>query len=185
MPKALDLTGQRFGSLVALEKVPSQNHHTYWLCQCDCGNQKVIRTTNLTSGATKSCGCKRDNYDNPNKREIICPICGKAFISNNHFRNYCFECIPSGLTPTEGLRRKKRLIKQVLVDYKGGKCELCGYNKCLGALEFHHLNPNEKEFEISKKNLNNNTVTIEDLKKEADKCILVCANCHAELHYKD
>ena len=85
----------------------------------------------------------------------------------------------------ELLRFKKRLIKQILVDYKGGKCEICGYNKCLGALEFHHLNPEEKEFTISKKNVNNNTIKIEDLKREADKCILVCANCHAELHYKD
>ena len=86
MPKALDLTGQRFGSLVALEKAPSQNHHTYWLCQCDCGNQKIIQTSHLTSGVTKSCGCKRDERDISEGQEIICPICGKTFISNNHFR---------------------------------------------------------------------------------------------------
>ena len=42
MPKALDLTGQRFGKLVALSKAPSRSGKTYWLCQCDCGNQKEI-----------------------------------------------------------------------------------------------------------------------------------------------
>ena len=57
MPQAIDLTNQRFGKLVALKKVPSKNHHTYWLCQCDCGNQKIIDGCRLRRGDTKSCGC--------------------------------------------------------------------------------------------------------------------------------
>jgi len=66
--------------------------------------------------------------------------------------------------------------------YKGGKCEICGYNKCLGALDFHHLNPNEKDFSISDSSKYHN---LEEMKKEVDKCILVCANCHREIHYVD
>lgn len=68
--------------------------------------------------------------------------------------------------------------KQKLVDYKGGECSKCGYNKCLAAMEFHHLDPNEKDFTISGKSW-----SFERLKSEADKCILVCNRCHTEIHY--
>ena len=78
--------------------------------------------------------------------------------------------------------KKRHKIKQELVDYKGGKCEICGYDKCINALEFHHLNPEEKEFALNTANYNK---SIEKLKKEVDKCILVCANCHRELHYQE
>ncbi len=74
--------------------------------------------------------------------------------------------------------RKKAKVK--LVEYKGGKCEECGYNKCIDALEFHHLNPNEKDFSIAGKSW-----SLERLKREADKCILVCSNCHKEIHSVD
>ena len=76
-----------------------------------------------------------------------------------------------------GKRRKK--LKASLVEYKGGKCERCGYNKCVEALDFHHLDPSIKEYGLSHKGL---TRSLEKLKEEADKCILVCANCHREIH---
>lgn len=56
MPLALDLTGQRFGKLVALSKAKSKKGKTYWLCQCDCGQQKEIQTTHLRDGRAQSCG---------------------------------------------------------------------------------------------------------------------------------
>jgi len=71
--------------------------------------------------------------------------------------------------------RKRKKIE--LVEYKGGKCEKCGYNKCVKALTFHHLDPNEKDFTISGKSW-----SVDKLKKEVDKCILVCSNCHIEIH---
>lgn len=66
-----------------------------------------------------------------------------------------------------------------MINYKGGKCEKCGYKKSLAALEFHHKNPAEKDFAIadSKRRSFNELV-----KKELDKCMLVCANCHREIH---
>jgi hypothetical protein len=76
-------------------------------------------------------------------------------------------------------RRKK--IRDMAVEYKGGKCILCGYNKCCEALEFHHLDLGMKEFSISQDGL---TRSWGRVKKETDKCILVCANCHRELHNK-
>lgn len=60
----------------------------------------------------------------------------------------------------------------------GDKCCLCGYNGCIDALEFHHENPNEKQFKLG----SGNTMSWQDYKKEALKCILVCSNCHKEIH---
>lgn len=182
MPKALDLTGQKFGKLVALKKAESRNGHTYWLCQCDCGNTKEIQTAHLTSGATTSCGCEGTGLfkkQEPRK----CLICGQEFVPNTWTRRYCFDCVPSGLGPTLTLRYKKRLIKDKLIQYKGGKCEICGYDKCQGSLQFHHRNPQEKEFSLSCINLNDTNFSMEKLYKEIDKCDLLCANCHAEQHY--
>lgn len=61
--------------------------------------------------------------------------------------------------------------------YKGGECQICGYKKSLRALQFHHLDPNQKDFGIS-----GGTKSFERMKPELDKCILVCANCHSEIH---
>jgi 5-methylcytosine-specific restriction endonuclease McrA len=78
----------------------------------------------------------------------------------------------------EEISSYKRLeVKQKAVDYLGGKCSNCGYNKCLAALEFHHINPMEKDKDFAKLRLRFNK-----LKPELDKCILLCANCHREHH---
>ncbi len=74
----------------------------------------------------------------------------------------------------------RRRVKIKLIAYKGGKCSICGYNKdCPSAYCFHHTDPNTKDFTISKY-----AGSFEKIKLEADKCILVCANCHAEEHDK-
>jgi predicted nucleic acid-binding Zn ribbon protein len=75
--------------------------------------------------------------------------------------------------------KRRKDLKKALVEYKGGICENCGYNKCIAALDFHHKNPKEKEFGLSQRGL---TKSLEILKKEADKCLLLCANCHRETH---
>ena len=121
--------------------------------------------------------------DDGSKKTEQCLICGESFSSNSNKRKYCYTCVPSGLTSTERLRRKQKVIKHALIEYKGGKCERCGYQKCEAALHFHHKDPNEKDFTISEVNLNAGMVTMDDLYKEADKCMLLCANCHAEEHY--
>jgi len=75
-------------------------------------------------------------------------------------------------------RRKHLRIKSI--EYKGGKCISCGYNKCNEALDFHHIDESKKEFGLSEKGM---TRSWERTMKELDKCILVCANCHRELHH--
>ena len=78
----------------------------------------------------------------------------------------------------EGVTRWRRRAKQILVDEAGGRCVCCGYDRCVAALEFHHLDPAEKRFGLA----NGGRVrSIEALRAEAAKCVLVCSNCHAEL----
>lgn len=71
--------------------------------------------------------------------------------------------------------RKRR--KENLVRVFGSCCSLCGYNKCIGALEFHHINPSNKKYQLS-----GNCHKIEEDIEEAKKCLLVCSNCHKEIH---
>lgn len=73
----------------------------------------------------------------------------------------------------------RRRLKKKAIDYKGGKCSICGYDRCQNALQFHHINPLQKDFGIGSKG---HTRSWERVKIELDKCILVCANCHFEIH---
>ena len=65
------------------------------------------------------------------------------------------------------------------IEYKGGRCQVCGYDRCAEALEFHPLDPTKKDFGISSKGY---ARSWEKVKKEVDKCFLLCANCHREVH---
>jgi hypothetical protein len=86
--------------------------------------------------------------------------------------NICKKC--------DALRyvNRKRCLKEQAVKYKGGCCSKCGYNTCLRSLDFHHLDDKIKEFSIS----SYVGMNFEDIKTELDKCILVCRNCHGEIH---
>lgn len=77
------------------------------------------------------------------------------------------------------VKRRRIKTKQVAIAYCGGKCAKCGYDKYIGALEFHHLDPTKKEFSISS---SGSTMSWEMIKEELDKCILLCSNCHKEEH---
>lgn len=74
---------------------------------------------------------------------------------------------------------RRRKLRLQAIEYGGGSCQKCGYKKSLRALSFHHKNPAEKDFGLSARGL---TRSWEKIKIELDKCILVCANCHMELH---
>lgn len=85
----------------------------------------------------------------------------------------CLRC------ETEAVQKRREKLKVMAIAYKGGKCQICGYDRCVGALEFHHLDPTQKDFGISAKGY---TRSWDKNKQELDKCILVCANCHREIH---
>lgn len=114
-----------------------------------------------------------------------CEICGQTFeiIDLGWTRKYCYNCSPhedENCSHSQAVTIKRRAIKKALIQRHGGKCEKCSYDKCLRALEFHHLDPTQKDFGISK----TLTKSIKTLFEETDKCILLCSNCHAEEHQK-
>jgi len=136
----------------------------------------------------------------------LCIKCGKEkeikeFVKDIRYkkahRNTCKKCAnKSALTwmkknrtqwnkiaRTNAFFRRQR-EKEYLINILGGKCEICGYNKCFNSLDFHHKDSNKKEFKIADRRylgIKNKNKTI----KEVKKCMLVCANCHRELHYKE
>jgi len=77
----------------------------------------------------------------------------------------------------KAVAKRRRKIKLMAIQYKGGKCQICGYNKYPGALDLHHIN-GQKPFGISDKGYTRSWVKV---KQELDKCILLCANCHREI----
>jgi len=79
----------------------------------------------------------------------------------------------------QAVAKRRRKIRTMACEYKGGKCAICGYKRSIEALEFHHLDPKKKDFGVSEDGL---TRAWERVKKEIEKCILICANCHRELH---
>jgi hypothetical protein len=79
----------------------------------------------------------------------------------------------------KAVQKRRNKIKKMAIEYKGSKCERCGYCKTISALQFHHIDPNEKDFGISAQG---RCRSWEKVKAELDKCIMVCANCHREIH---
>lgn len=138
-----------------------------------------------------SCSHSRDQTEDLNKRRSrllrkvevkYCSQCGKILAPNNK-SVFCQACKPHGRKSREDYQRiqnnKHMEFKRLLVEYMGGKCEICGYNKCIKALEFHHISPLEKEFSLSDYAKSKN---LEIAKVELSKCKLLCSNCHRELH---
>jgi len=138
----------------------------YWLNKFD------LKTNHLSFA-------ERDTEEE--KTEKCCPRCNiiKSISEFYNRRNkkgsspYCKPC-----TSNQTVERQRKL-KELAINYKGGCCSKCGYNKYNGALEFHHLDPKEKDFTIA--HLRHYSFDTK-IKKELDKCILVCANCHREIH---
>lgn len=79
---------------------------------------------------------------------------------------------------SEAVSRRRRKVKEILVGEAGGKCRLCGYTRHSAALQFHHVDPSTKSFGLGVRGI---TRSIDKLREEAAKCVLLCANCHAEV----
>jgi transposase len=127
---------------------------------------------------------------NPNRREsrplareakeagglavlMSCPTHGEvefAMEGRGYFR--CKRC------RSEAVTKHRRRAKAVLVAEAGGRCALCGYERYFGALAFHHLDPVQKRLHVS---AYGNGLALDVLRAEAQKCVLLCANCHAEV----
>ena len=94
---------------------------------------------------------------------------------------YCNPTIPKSKARQKRLKRKNLKLK--CIEYKGGKCCLCGFNRFSSALDFHHLDPSKKEINIAEAFARNHS--FKRIQKELDKCLMVCSNCHRGIHNED
>lgn len=115
----------------------------------------------------------------PFKKEIslyagtpcVCTVCGRKYLyarKRGHTLKKCNSCMANS-------RRQERLQK--MIDYKGGECVRCGYNRHPAGFDFHHVDQKTKKFGISGNHTRKWSIIVEEL----DKCILVCATCHREI----
>ena len=109
----------------------------------------------------------------------VCSCCKQSKPYSKFYKNpntldrlgsMCKEC------DTSELRKRRTERKRKLVEYFGGECRICRYKKHFGALEFHHVDPAKKDLNMS------GTHSFLKMLKEAKKCLLVCSNCHREIH---
>lgn len=119
-----------------------------------------------------------------------CINCGKELTGNQ--KKFCsrkckyeyYKKENEGISYNSAYSKRKDAhgvyLKYKLIKYKGGKCECCGYDKNIAALQFHHLDPTTKKFTLDSRTIERKSD--EEILQELSKCKLLCANCHAELH---
>ena len=75
------------------------------------------------------------------------------------------------------IARRRLELRRIVINRLGGSCSICGYDRCLSALEAHHVDPRIKDFNISER-----LARLELIECELEKCVLLCSNCHREVH---
>jgi transposase len=102
-----------------------------------------------------------------------CPRHGETeFSVDGRGRYRCRLCRSAAVT------RRRRKMKAILVEEAGGACRICGYRSSMRGLHFHHVEPADKRLELNAKGI---SLSLETLRAEAQKCVLLCSNCHAEV----
>jgi hypothetical protein len=105
--------------------------------------------------------------------EGICDVHGRTDFGRRRDGYYrCLAC------RSEAVVKRRRTVKRILVEEAGGVCALCGYQRSIAALQFHLLEPSSKAFDLSNRGV---TLALDAARAEAAKCVLLCANCHAEV----
>ena len=152
-------------------------------------NRKCASCAATRVGLNSKCdSCGKKFYRRPsNVREVN--FCSRKCMGLFHRGKFRAEKSPSWKGGPEKSQereitkqRKKRIeLKRKGVEYLGGKCNLCGYNKCIASLDFHHKNPEEKDRDFLAKC----EKTWDLMKEKIKNCILLCANCHREYHWNE
>lgn len=169
-------------------------------CSATWNNKHCENTIESRRTKTKKCeGCDNKVYSNVkfcshecflearsvrDRTEKICNKCGKMKQKEEYWVSkvgkwfgWCKECAK------DDAKMKSKTYKILCVEYKGGKCVGCGYNKYLAALEFHHLDLTQKDFAVAANGYTGDYNKLSDkVTKELDKCVLLCSNCHRETH---
>lgn len=166
---------------------------THHLTCSSCNTPVIRRSSELTSSGLQfcshSCSATYLNKLAPKRGvEGTCIYCQKPTATKNNFCSK--DCRERHLLEKSTTKEEKRDMhanntttrrhrwKIKAVELMGGCCLLCGYSKCLRSLTFHHQNPNEKDFSIS-----SFSGSWDKIAQELKKCILVCANCHGQIHH--
>ena len=143
--------------------------------------RKIAHNTNKSASSIRHWLEKYDLKTTRSEKSAICKFCGDTDLKN-------FMLSGSGRISKSRCKKchskysilRFRNNKKKAVEYKGGKCMLCGYDNCMRSLSFHHRDPKFKDPNWNKMR----NWKFEKLKKELDKCDLVCNNCHGEIHEK-
>jgi transposase len=116
---------------------------------------------------------KRGAEDGPREMVSRCRHHGEtSFVREGRGYYRCKRC------RLDRVSRRRQVIRRKLVDEAGGRCLICGYDRCQQALEFHHLDPSLKEFDLGRKGVSR---SLARSRAGARKCVLLCANCHREV----
>ena len=114
------------------------------------------------------------------KNGLLCQVCSTEL--NDMQSKFCSKKCSAKTTNTAAMQNERQMERKTkLVNLFGGACQECGYDKNYSALHFHHLDPDLKEFQLDSRKLANSSW--EKILNEAKKCIILCANCHAEFHH--
>jgi hypothetical protein len=124
-----------------------------------------------TRGRTRRADRLRSN--DVREREQTCETHGRTTFCLDARGSWRCLCCRS-----EAVARRRRRVKQMLVDEAGGECVICGYKRCPRALHFHHLDPETKRFGLGQGGWSRG---IKVLREEARKCVPLCSNCHSEV----
>lgn len=109
----------------------------------------------------------------PRRTRMLCSRHGSTeFVLEGRGYYRCARC------RVEAVSKRRRMVKETLVKEAGGRCALCGYNRCVQALHFHHLDASTKVFQLG---FQGHSRSLDRSREEARKCALLCANCHAEV----
>jgi hypothetical protein len=135
----------------------------YWIDRLGLTVPKRVRRTRITNPTAAT----------PRVLQLQCRRHGATdFVLEGRGYYRCRRC------RIESVSEWRRRVKLRLIEEFGGSCQLCGYDRCPAALEFHHLDPREKEFSVSRQGA---TRSYAEVRGEAKKCALLCGNCHAEV----
>jgi predicted nucleic acid-binding Zn ribbon protein len=161
---------------------PSWDYSQAWLgvtIPCSSGFPEFGRIYQQIALLAALCSSSYQGYNAVMNNPSNCIVCGKSL--HGRQTKFCSPvCKNKDLQSYEAQKRRGLARKLDLIKNAGGRCSICGYDKNLAALVFHHTASSDKDFKLDMRSLSNRR--LDPVLEEINKCILVCANCHAELH---
>ncbi len=125
------------------------------------------------SGSRRKAESQQARVDGLREAPMACARHGETgFVLDGRGYYRCRKC------RAEAVSRRRRKVKSILVQEAGGACCICGYAEAMRALHFHHVDPAQKRLELNAKGV---ALSLDTLRAEARKCVLLCSNCHAEV----